>query len=95
LKKIAGKINKALKIIRTEGFMEFTWKLTRRIVYDMINSIQARLITNERFSRLKTRNKIHFTEKRIMHDIQMKNERIKIERLFADIKAEILGLKNK
>lgn len=90
-----GKINKALKIIRDEGFMEFARRLSRRIVYGIVNSIKARFVMNKHSSRVGAHNKIHFTEKRIMPGIQMRNDGIKIERLFADIKEEILRIRNK
>ena len=95
IEKKAGKINKALKIIRDEGFMEFARRLSRRIVYGIVNSIKAGFVMNKHSSRVEAHNKIHFTEKRIMPGIQMRNDGIKMERFFADIKAEILRIKNK
>ena len=95
LKKIVGEINKALKIIIDEDFMEFTRRLNRRITYGLISNIKARLTMNKRFYRIKVSNKTEITEKKIIPCIQTKNSRIEIERFFLDIKEDILKIRNK
>ena len=95
LGKIAGKIKKALKIVRNEGCLEFTKKLSKRIVYGMVNAAKAKSFKNRSSSQSKVTFKSRFIEKKILNGIQMRDGRISMERLFADIKEEILRIKNK
>jgi septum formation inhibitor-activating ATPase MinD len=93
--KIAGKIEKVAKIIKSEGFPGFIVKLSKRIVYSMIHVIKELPILNSYFVPEKQRTKNLFTKKRIIPAPLMRDDNKGLESLFTNIKVEILNLRNK
>lgn len=90
--KLARKINKAVKIIKNEGLLEFTLELGKRVVYGMVHIMKSWSVLSEYFFPEKARKKILFTEKKIMPGLYVRDDSKELQRLFANIKAEILSL---
>ena len=88
--KIANKIKKAAKIIRNEGFPAFAGKLAGRVVYGMANTAAAlsRKGRGCRLARSALENR--FTEKKVVRSMGTAAERAQAQKLFEEIKADIM-----
>jgi len=88
--KIANKIKKAAKIIRNEGFPAFAGKLAGRVVYGMANTAAALSSKGRRCRLARPAPENRFAEKKVVHNMKTAAERLQAQKLFEEIKADIM-----